>query len=69
MTKPSSASPNRNTQLIAEAHNQLRTRIEAANGSPDGLRAVFARLESEFGIDRASGLWWSVFAETDAAPT
>ncbi|MFT7649309.1 MAG: hypothetical protein ACI8Y4_004070 [Candidatus Poriferisodalaceae bacterium] len=48
---------------------ELRGRLEATNGTPAGLRAVFAWLGSEVGSDRASGLWWAVFAETDAAET
>lgn len=52
--------------LVTEA---LRDHIEAANGRLDELRAVFAWLEAEVGSEQASGLWWAVFAETDAAST
>ncbi len=52
--------------VVAEA---LRAHIEAADGRPDGLLAVFASLQSEVGTHRASRLWWAIFAETDAAPT
>jgi hypothetical protein len=48
---------------------ELRARLEATSGTPAGLRAVFAWLGSEVGSDRASGMWWAVFAETDAAET
>ncbi|MFT7602109.1 MAG: hypothetical protein ACI8TP_005075 [Acidimicrobiales bacterium] len=36
---------------------------------PQGFERCLPGLGSEVGSDRASGLWWAIFAETDAAET
>ncbi len=49
--------------------DELSGRIEAAAGSPDRLRAVFAALSAEVGPAEASRLWWAAFGGTDATET
>lgn len=47
----------------------LRGRIEQLSGSPEGLRALFRDLEARLGRERASELWWAVYAAQDATHT